>query len=54
MIVVWASETPRSAIILHEIAKAELETQIPADTEDNDLAVELVALKKIIHAQHSV
>src|SRR5208283_3198489 len=36
----------------HKISKAELEPQIPAHAEDNDLPVELTALEKIIHAQH--
>ena len=34
----------------HKISKAELEPQIPAHAEDNDLPVELTALEKIIHA----
>jgi hypothetical protein len=32
----------------HKISKAELEPQIPAHAEDNDLPVELTALEKII------
>jgi hypothetical protein len=35
-----------------EILKAELEPQIPADAEDDDLPVEMAALEKIINAQH--
>jgi hypothetical protein len=37
---------------LREVSKAELEPQIPAHAEDNDLAVEMAALEKIINAQH--
>ena len=36
----------------HEISKAQLEPQIPAHAEDDDLPVEMAALEKIIHAQH--
>jgi hypothetical protein len=36
----------------HEISKAELEPQIPADAGDDDLPVEMAALEKIINAQH--
>jgi hypothetical protein len=35
-----------------EIAKAELETQIPPHTEDDDLSVEMAAFEKIIYVQH--
>ena len=37
---------------LHKISKTELEPEIPAQAEDNDVPVELAALEKIIHAQH--
>ena len=37
----------------HEISKAELEPQIPADAEDDDLPVKMAALEKISNAQHS-
>jgi hypothetical protein len=39
--VVWASEIPRSAIIDHQVSEAQFETGIPADTEDDDLSVEM-------------
>jgi hypothetical protein len=37
----------------HEIAKAELEPEIPPDAEDDDLRVEMAALEKILNVQHS-
>ena len=37
----------------HEIAKAELEPEIPAHAEDDDLPVEMAAFEKIINAQHA-
>src|SRR5208282_4016566 len=37
----------------HEIAKAELEPEIPPDAEDDDLEVEMAALEKILNVQHS-
>jgi len=37
----------------HEISKAELEPQIPADAEDDDFPVKMAALEKISNAQHS-
>jgi hypothetical protein len=36
----------------HEVSITELEAQIPADTEDDDLPIEMPAFKKIVHAQH--
>jgi hypothetical protein len=38
----------------HEISKAELESEIPTDTEDDDLPVKMAALEKIGNAQHQV
>ena len=37
----------------HEIAKAELEPEIPAHAEDDDLPIEMAAFEKIINAQHA-
>ena len=37
----------------HEIAKAELEPELPPDAEDADLAVEMAAFEKILNVQHS-
>ena len=37
---------------LHEISQAELEPEIPAHAENNDLSVEMAAFEKIINAQH--
>ena len=48
MIVVCASESP-----LDEIAKAEFVSQIPADTEDNDLPIEVAPFEEFVHAQHA-
>ena len=38
---------------LDEIAKAEFVSQIPADTEDNDLAIEVAPFEEFVHAQHA-
>ncbi len=51
MIVVWAREIPRSAIISTRSRKL-FEPQIPADAQDDDLPVEMAAFEKIINAQH--
>ena len=37
---------------LNEISKTELEPQIPAHAEDDDLPVEMAALEEFINAQH--
>ena len=37
----------------HEIAKAELEPEIPPDAEDDDFSVEMAAFEKILNVQHS-
>jgi len=37
----------------HEISKAQLEPQIPAHAEDDDLPVEMAAFEKILNVQHS-
>lgn len=52
MIVVWASTTPPLGHHLHEIAKAELEPEMPVDTKDNDLPVDMTTLEKVIYALH--
>src|SRR5208337_3890761 len=36
-----------------EIAKAELEPEIPPDAEDDDIAVEMAAFEKVLNVQHS-
>jgi hypothetical protein len=38
---------------LHQISKAEIEPEIPADAEDDDLLVEMPALEKIVNILHS-
>ena len=38
---------------LDEIAKAEFVSQIPADTEDNDLPIEVASFEEFVHAQHA-
>ena len=37
----------------HEIPETELEPEIPAHAEDDDLPVEMAAFEKIINAQHA-
>jgi hypothetical protein len=34
---------------LHEVAKAQLEAQVPANAQDDDLAFEVPALEKFFH-----
>src|SRR4051794_40779714 len=36
---------------LHQIAVAELETQIPSHAQNDDLSVEVAALEQLIHTQ---
>ena len=44
MIVVWANSSP------HQVTKAQLEAQIPANAQHDDLALEVPTLEQLVHA----
>ena len=51
MMVVWAIDNPRSAIISTRSPKAELEAQIPPHAQDNDLAIKVAPLEQLLQPQ---
>ena len=50
IMVVWASDRPRSAIISTKVSQAQLEAKIPAHAQDDDLAVEVATLEQLLDA----
>lgn len=48
MIVVWAKTIPPLGHDLQEVAQAQLEAQVPANAQDNDLSLEVPPFERVV------